>query len=61
VFGFLGEELYYTKGSTLMFTDLYSDEKRTLPLPVACRYALLTDDTLYAVGATKVTIMDFKP
>lgn len=60
-FGFLGEEMYYSKGGSLIATDLYTDEKRSLTLPVPCRFALLTDDTLYAVAANSVTILDFKP
>lgn len=60
-FGFLGEEMYYTKDNTLILTDLYSNERRTLPLPVPCRFALVTDDTLYAVAKNGVTILDFKP
>ncbi len=60
-FGFLGEEIYYTKDNTLLLIDLYTNEKRTLPLSVVCRSALVTDDTLYAVAANTVTILDFKP
>ncbi len=60
-FGFLGEEMYFTKGDALILTDLYSNETRTLPLPVVCRFALVTDDTLYAVGKKGVSILEFKP
>ena len=60
-FGFLGEEIYYTKGNSLILIDLYTNEKRSLPLSVACRSALVTDDTLYAVATNSVTILDFKP
>ena len=60
-FGFLGEEIYYTKENALILIDLYTNEKRSLPILVPCRTALVTDDTLYAVGANTVTILDFKP
>jgi hypothetical protein len=60
-FGFLGEEVYYSRGNTLILVDIISDEKRTLPLPVPCRFALLTDNTLYAVATNTVAILDFKP
>ena len=59
--GFLGEEIYYTKSNVLILIDLYTNEKRSLPLSVACRSALVTDDTLYAVASNSVTILDFKP
>lgn len=60
-FGFLGEEMYYAKGNSLILTDLYSNEVRTIPLPVPSRFTLVTDDTYYAVGKNRVTIFDFKP
>jgi hypothetical protein len=60
-FGFLGEEMYYAKGNLLILTDLYSNEIRTVTLPAPSRFALVTDDTYYAVGKNRVTIFDFKP
>ena len=60
-FGFLGEELYYLKDNVLILIDLYTNERRTLPLPALSRNALLTDDTMYVVAANSVMILDFKP
>ena len=60
-FGFLGEELYYSKDDVLILIDLYTNERRTLPLAVPCRNTLLTEDTLYAIGVNTITILDFKP
>lgn len=60
-FNFLGEEIYFITGKELTLVDLYTNEKRTLPLPGECRFALLTDDRIYAVGASSVTVFKFKP
>ncbi len=60
-FSFFGEELYYLKNKQLYLTDLYTNEKRTLPVPVSCRFALLRDDYLYAVDANRVTVFEFRP
>lgn len=59
-FNFFGEEIYFKKNGQLLLTDLYTNEKRTLNLPVNCQFALLRDDYLYAVDSNKVTIMEFK-
>ncbi len=60
-FSFFGEEIYYLKDKQLYLTDLYTNEKRTLPIPINCRFALLRDDLLYAVEANRVTVFEFKP
>jgi len=60
-FNFLGEEIYFMKGRQLIFIDLFSDETRTLAIPISCKFALLNDDRLYSVEANRVTITDFKP
>jgi hypothetical protein len=60
-FSFFGEEIYYLKNKQLYLTDLYTNEKRTLQVPIACRFALLRDDYLYAVEGNKVTVFAFKP
>ena len=61
LFGFLGEELYYSKDNALILIDLYTNERRSLPIGVPCRHALVTDDTMYAVAEKSVIILDFKP
>ena len=60
-FNFLGEEIYFMKGTQLVFVDLFTNETRTLNLPIPCKFALLNDDKLYSVETNKVTITDFKP
>ncbi len=60
-FSFFGEEIYYMKNNQLFLTDLYTNEKRTLQVPINCRFALLRDDYLYAVEANRVTVFEFKP
>ncbi|CAN5526259.1 hypothetical protein BH10BAC4_BH10BAC4_06060 [soil metagenome] len=60
-FNFLGEEIYYMKGKDLIFIDLFSNEKRVVPLPMACKFALINEDKIYAVDANRVTVFDFKP
>ncbi len=60
-FSFLGEEIYFIKGNQVILTDLYTDERRMFPIPVQCRFVLLTDDRLFAVDVKKVSIFDFKP
>ena len=59
-FNFFGEEVYFMKNRQLLLTDLYTNDKRTLDLPVSCRFALLRDDYLYAVDTNKVTVLEFK-
>lgn len=60
-FNFLGEEVYYKNGNELIFIDFLSGEKRQITLPQPCRFALVTDEYLYAVEETRVVIYTFKP
>jgi len=60
-FAFMGEEIYFIKGNELVLVDLYTQETRKIRLPLPCIYALLNDDTLYAVDRGAVTIFEFKP
>ncbi|NOT77079.1 MAG: hypothetical protein HOP08_19315 [Cyclobacteriaceae bacterium] len=60
-FNFLGEEIYFMKDKQLIFLDLFNDERRFVPLPMACKFALINEDKLYAVESNRVTILDFKP
>jgi hypothetical protein len=60
-FNFLGEELYYAKGQTLQFVDLYTTERREVALPVSVDFALLTDDRLIVVSGSKTFFYSFKP
>lgn len=60
-FSFLGEELYYPENNSLRFFNLFSTESRTVNLPYAARFALLTDERLYLVGDAKTDIFSVKP
>jgi hypothetical protein len=60
-FGFIGEEIYYTKGGQLILTDLYSGEVRTMALLGSSQFYLLVDELLYAVAGKEIQIIHFKP
>lgn len=60
-FGFLGEELYYVSGPSLQFVDLYTTEKRNLPLPHTAQFAFLTDDRMILIDGKKVEFFEFTP
>lgn len=60
-FNFLGEEIYYMSGKQVVLVDLYTNEKRTLPASLDCRFVLLTDERNYSVGRRTVSISEFKP
>ncbi len=60
-FNFFGEEMYYISGNELVFIDLYTTEKRMIPLRQGTRFALLNDDRMFAVATKLVTITAFKP
>ena len=60
-FHFLGEEFYYHTQRGLLLTDLYTAEERTLPLPYACDFALLTDERLFIVSGKKLEVFTFTP
>jgi hypothetical protein len=56
-FNFLGEELYYpdTAGHLVLF-NLFSTETRTMKLPRAAAFSLLTDTRLYSIQNSGVEI-----
>lgn len=60
-FSFLGEELYYVKEKEVILIDLYTRERRTLPLDQPFHFVLFNDDTLYGVLRNTITISPFKP
>ena len=60
-FGFLGEELYYISDTSLQLIDLYTTEKRKIPLPHNAQFAFLTDDRLILVDHKKVEFFEFTP
>jgi hypothetical protein len=59
-FNFLGEELYYLQDGQLKFTDLFTAEKRSMPLPEVCDVALLTDERLYLIKDNLVNILSIE-
>jgi len=63
-FGFLGEELYYVTNSSkpvLQLVDLYTIEKREIPLPYSSQFAFVTDDRMILVDGKKVEFFEFTP
>lgn len=60
-FSFLGEELYYVKEKEVILIDLYTRERRSLPLDQPFHFVLFNDDTLYGVLRNTITISPFKP
>lgn len=60
-FNFLGEELYYLEGNKIKFFDLFTSQTRELNVAEASRSVVVGEDRLYVMGATSVTIYEFKP
>jgi hypothetical protein len=60
-FSFLGEEIYYIKDQSLQLVDLYTTEKRTLPLPHAAQFAFLTDDRMILINNRTIDFFQFTP
>jgi len=58
-FNFIGEELYYLQGNKLKFFDLFNADSRELTLPAPASIALLTDERLFLINYTAITI--YKP
>jgi hypothetical protein len=60
-FNFLGEEIYYPSGNSLQLVDLYNTEQRTISLPHAAEFALLTDDRMILVQGKLIEFFEFVP
>jgi hypothetical protein len=60
-FNFLGEELYYPEGVKLIFTNLFTGEKREVPVSKPFEIALATDERLFLVQKNSVDFWEFKP
>lgn len=60
-FNFLGEELYYMKGSALMFVDLYTGEQREAAVPADCIFVSLTDERMILVRPGQIEFWTYKP
>jgi hypothetical protein len=61
-FNFFGEEMYYLSENKINFFDLYSEEKRTIPLDGNYRFALATDERIIAVSdKNKIVLYEHNP
>lgn len=57
-FNFLGEELYYRQGDTLIFYDLFDGSSHEMTIDQACLYTLLTDARKYVVYADRIDVFE---
>jgi len=60
-FNFLGEELYYPVTNGLALVNLFSGEKREIPLNKSFMFALLTDERLFLIQRNSIDFFEFKP
>lgn len=57
---FIGEELYYKKGNTLFFYDLFDATERQITVDAACKFVLLTDTRTFLIYDNRVDFMENK-
>lgn len=60
-FNFLGEEMYYLRGTTLEFFNLFSAERRQLSIDTGYTDALLTDERIILFAPEEIDIFAFRP
>lgn len=60
-FNFLGEELYYLKGQTIHFVNLFTAETREEAITMDCEMIVITDERLAAVKDGKVVLYYYTP
>jgi hypothetical protein len=60
-FNFLGEELYYLKGDTIKFFNLFSAETRDVKIHPGYSDALLTDERMMLFKSESIDIFEFRP
>lgn len=60
-FNFLGEELYYLRGNTLEFFNLFTAGTRQMKIEPGYSQALLTDERMFLITPEKVDIFSFRP
>jgi hypothetical protein len=60
-FNFLGEELYYLRGSNLEFFNLFTAEKRQLAIKAGYTESLLTDERMILISPDHIDIFAFRP
>lgn len=60
-FNFLGEELYYLDGDHLDFFNLFTTERRQLPVAPGTTNALVTDERMILMTPLVIDIYPFRP
>lgn len=60
-FNFLGEELYYLKDNHLEFFNLFTTERRHLPVVPGITDALITDERMILMTPLGIDIYPFRP
>lgn len=60
-FNFLGEELYYLRGKSLEFFNLFTAETRRITVGPGALEALVTDERLLLVTPRQIDIFSFRP
>jgi hypothetical protein len=60
-FNFFGEEIYYPEGNALAFVNLFTGEKRSIPISVPFEYAFVTDERMYIVSGKTLDFFRFRP
>lgn len=60
-FNFLGEELYYPENNKIVFINLFTRERREMPLNKPFKIALLTDERLFLIQKNAIDFFEYKP
>ena len=60
-FNFLGEDLYYLTDDKLEFFNLFTADKRQLPLHAGTTDVLLTDERMILITPLRIDIFAFRP
>jgi hypothetical protein len=60
-FNFLGEELYYPEKDQIKFFNLFTAEKRSVPMKQPGRFVLLTDERQFFIQPTSIEFFETNP
>jgi hypothetical protein len=60
-FNFLGEELYYPEGGRLRYLNLFTAETRVTPMPEGGDFILFTDERMYTVKDSTLSVFSLNP
>lgn len=60
-FNFIGEDLYYPSKGKLVHLNLFSAERREMPINKPFKFAFLTDERLYIIEDKTIDFFEFKP